>query len=177
MNRLRTERHCFRLSASCDDAIRDVLSEQQLHLLKGHIMAMEVEKMEVWVAGLDDRPGALAEKVEDLTQAGASLNFVLARRAPEKPGKGVVFVSPLKGAKQLRAAKDAGFHKTSSLTGFRLECPDKFGLGATLLKAIADAGINVQGLSASVIGKKVVCHFRFDSAADSAKAARILKKL
>jgi hypothetical protein len=43
--------------------------------------------------------------------------------------------------------------------------------------AIADAGINLRGVSAAVIGKKFVAYFGFDSAADATKATRALKTL
>jgi hypothetical protein len=75
------------------------------------------------------RPG-VEQSLAPLAQAGANLEFVIARRAPEKPGTGVVFVTPIKGARQLRAAKAVGFTKTESLHSPRAQGPDKPGLGA-----------------------------------------------
>ncbi|HWI56942.1 MAG TPA: amino acid-binding protein, partial [Bacillota bacterium] len=60
-------------------------------------MKLKVTRTDVWAATIDDRPGSLADKLAALTAAGANLEFVTARRTPEKPGKGVVFVTPLKG--------------------------------------------------------------------------------
>jgi len=140
-------------------------------------MALKVSKVDVWVGGLKDRPGALAEKLRALADAGAELEFLIARRAPDKPGAGVVFLTPLKGAKQLAAAKKAGLRKTRSLNSVQIEGPDKPGLGAKLTEALAAKGINLRGLSAAVIGKRFVMHLALDSSADAAKAVRTLKAM
>jgi hypothetical protein len=49
----------------------------------------------LWAAMLQDRVGGLAGKLAPLAAAGANLEFIIARRAPEQPGRGVVFVTPL----------------------------------------------------------------------------------
>lgn len=140
-------------------------------------MALKVSKVDVWVGALKDRPGALAGKLRALADAGAELEFLIARRAPDKPGAGVVFLTPLKGAKQLAAAKKAGLRKTRSLNSVQIEGPDKPGLGAKLTEALAAKGINLRGLSAAVIGKRFVMHLALDSAAEAAKAVRTLKAM
>jgi hypothetical protein len=141
-------------------------------------MAMKVGRMDVWAASIQDRPGALAEKLTALAEAGANLSFVIARRTTGKRGGGgVVFVTPLKGAKQLAAAKKAKFRKTRSLHGLQVEAPDKPGLGAKITQALADAGINLRGLSAAAIGRRCVVYIALDKPADLAKATRTLKKL
>jgi hypothetical protein len=140
-------------------------------------MAMKVSRVDVWVASMMDRPGALAEKLSMLAAAGANLDFVLARRAPDKPGTGVVFLTPLSGAKQLAAARKAGFRKTKSLHSVKVEGPDKPGLGARMTQVLAEARINVRGLSAASIRKQCMVHIAFDTSADAAKAARLLKKM
>ncbi len=140
-------------------------------------MALTVARTDVWAAGIPDQPGGLAGKLAALAEAGAQLEFVVARRAAEEPGTGVVFVTPLRGAAETRAAKRAGFEKTASLHSLRAEGPDKPGLGAAVTRALAEAGINLRGLSAAAIGKRCVVHLAFDSAADASKAARILKRM
>jgi hypothetical protein len=137
-------------------------------------MDFEVTKVDVWAGAIEDRPGALAEKLEALTNARANLEFVIARR--DTPGKGVVFLAPLKGAAQVRAAKKAGLAKTASLHSLRLEGPDRRGLGALITRALADAGINLRGLSAAALGRRHVTYFAFDSAEDARRAGPILKK-
>ena len=140
-------------------------------------MALEVSRVDVWVAGIQDRPGGLEEKLAALSDAGAQIEFLIARRSPEKPGKGVVLVTPLTGAAQLKAAKKAGFRKTRSLHSVRVAGTDKPGLGTKLTGALACKGINLRGLSAAVIGRRFVAHFALDTSADAAKAIRALKRL
>ncbi len=126
---------------------------------------------------MKDKPGALSAKLKALSAAGVNLEFVIARRAPEKPGTGVVFVTPIKGAKQVRAAKAAGFRKARNLCTVRVEGPDGRGRGARIVQALAEKGLNLRGLSAAAIAKKFVCHLAVDSGADAAKIVRILKNL
>ncbi len=140
-------------------------------------MKADIKRIDVWAAGVKDSPGALAKKLEALAKAGARLEFLIARRRPEKPGQGVVFAAPIRTGKQTAAAKKAGFKKTASLSALRLATADKAGLGAAIAKKIAEAGINIRGLSAVAVGKHAVFYFAFDSAADVSKASRNLKQI
>ena len=139
-------------------------------------MAYSIKKVEVWAGEVADRPGGLADKIDALSGAGANLEFVIARRSPDKPGTGVVFVTPIKGTKQKRAAQSAGLTTTDSLHSVRVDGPDKAGLGTKMAKALADAGINLRGISAAAIGRRAVSYFAFDSVADADNAVRVLKK-
>jgi hypothetical protein len=140
-------------------------------------MKLDVSRMDVWISSIKDRPGGLAEKLDALARAGANLEFVIARRSPEKPGTGVVFVTPIKGAGQVKAAKRVGFKKSKTLRGLRIAAADKPGLGAKLTQQIADVGINIRGFSAAAIGRRAIFHLAFDSAVDTNKAMRCLKKI
>lgn len=140
-------------------------------------MKLQVRKADAWKAELDDRPGSLAEKLAALATAKADLAFVLARRTPESPGKAVVFLSPLRGARQLQAAAGAGFAKTQELSAVRVEGPNKSGLGARMGQALAAEGINLRGLSAIVIGTRFAAYVAADTAEDAAKALRVLRKI
>ena len=140
-------------------------------------MELQLSRVDVWAASLRDRAGALAEKLDALAQAGVNLEFVIARRSPEKPGTGVVFVTPIKGAKEVSAAKKAGFEKTKSLHSVRVVCDDVPGLGALLTKELAAAKINLRGLSAAASGGKAVTHIAFKTLADANKGLRCLKKI
>ena len=140
-------------------------------------MKLKVTPVDVWAVSIKDRVGGLAEKLAALTAAGANLEFVIARRAPERPGRGVVFVTPLKGPKQVKAAEAAGFLRTGSLHSLRIEGMDKPGLGAKMAKALSEAGINLRGLSAAGVGRKFVCYLALDTPEDARKATDTLKKL
>lgn len=140
-------------------------------------MALKVSKADVWAATIDDRPGGAAEKLETLSRAGANLEMVLARRTAEQPGKGVMFVTPLKGKKAVEAAQQAGMGKPVSIHSVRIEGGDKPGLGSKIARALSDAGISFRGLSGVAIGKKFVSFIALDSAEDQAKAIAALRKI
>jgi hypothetical protein len=139
-------------------------------------MKMDISRDDVWAASIEDRPGGLAEKLSALAEAGADLEFLVARRAPEKPGTGVVFVTPIQGPKQIQAAKGAGFVKTESLHGVRIATGNKPGFGAELTTQLAEAGINLRGLSAATISNRAILHLAFDSDADANKAISLLEE-
>ena len=139
-------------------------------------MAYTIKKVEVWAGEIPDQPGGLADKLTGLGNAGANFEFLVSRRAPDKPGTGVVFLTPIKGAKQKKAAQEGGFGTTDSLHSLRVEGPDRPGLGTKMTRALADAGINLRGISAAALGRRAVTYFAFDSAADADTAIRTLKK-
>lgn len=139
-------------------------------------MAAKITRVDVWAGEIKDRPGGLAAKLQAVAKARASLEFLVARRAPDKPGTGVVFMAPLKGAAQTRAAAKAGLAKAKSLHSLRLEAPDKPGLGAKIAQSLAEAGINLRGLSAAALGRQCIVYFAFDKASDARKAVQVLKK-
>lgn len=140
-------------------------------------MALKVSKVDLWMATIDDRAGGAADKLDPLAAAGANFDFVFTRRTPEEPGKGLLVVAPLKGAKVMQAARLAGFAKSDSMHSVRVEGADKAGVTAATARALAKAGISFRALSASALGRKFVSHIALDSAADAAKAAALLRKL
>ena len=140
-------------------------------------MTLKVERVDTWVGPLKDKPGALGAKLSDLAKAGVNLEFVIARRAPEKPGTGVLFVTPIKGAAAVRAARKIGFRKSNHLHTVRVSGPDKRGQGARIARALAEQGLNLRGLSAASIHRKFVAHIALDTSADAARAARIVQRL
>ena len=138
-------------------------------------MDLIVEREDVWAASIPDKPGGLAQKLTGLAEAGADLDFIIARRSPDKPGTGVVFVTPLRGDREVQAATVAGFSVTKSLHGVRVEGDNQSGIGAKLTKQLADAGINLRGLSAAVTGTRFVMHLAFDSDEDRQQAMKTLQ--
>jgi hypothetical protein len=140
-------------------------------------MKMNVQRTEVWAATIDDRPGGLHEKLAVLSVAGANLEFVISRRTPDQPGEGVVFVTPIKGARQSKAAEEAGFRKTDRLHSVRVEGMDKPGIGAAMTEALADAGLNLRGVSGAALGRQFIAYLALDTADDAEMAIETLKRL
>jgi len=133
-----------------------------------------VEHVDVWAATIEDRPGALAYVLAELREAGADLQFIIARRA--EPGKGVVFVTPLRGDREIAAAAQVGFNVTRTLQSVRVMGRDRPGIAAQLTRKLADAGINLRGFSASVIGTQFLAYVAVDSQDDANKVIEILEK-
>ena len=139
-------------------------------------MALSISRAELWAAGIEDEAGGLARKLEGLATAGANLEFVFARRSPEDPGKGVVFLAPLKGVKQKHAAKKLRFQLLERIGAVRVEGADSPGLSARITQALAEKKLSLRGYSGSTIGKRVVMYLAFDSQADAIQAVRTLKR-
>ena len=141
------------------------------------MMKMIVERVDVWAASIKDKPGGLEKILSGLRDAGADLDFIIARRAPDKPGDGVVFVAPLRGDAEVAAAATLGFNVTQSIKSLRVEGENKPGVAAKVTEELAAAGINLHGFSGAVIGARFILYIGLDSAQDAAKAAAILKQL
>lgn len=139
-------------------------------------MELTVQRVDVWAASIKDEPGALAWVLSELRRAGADLDFIVARRAPDKPGTGVVFVAPLKGDNVIAAARDSGFDVTRSLHAVRVEGRNVAGRAAELTGMLADRGINLRGLSAATLGDRFIMYLAFDSDTDADRATEILAR-
>jgi hypothetical protein len=139
-------------------------------------MNVIVELEEVWAASLDDKPGALANKLTELAEAGADVDFIIARRAPDKPGAGVVFITPLRGDAEVEAGGELGFAATNRLHSVRVQGRNERGIAGKLTQVVAKAGINLRGFSAAAIGTQFVMHLAFDKVEEAQKAIVVLRQ-
>lgn len=140
-------------------------------------MTIKASRNDVWMAVIDDRAGGAAEKLEALARAGADLEVVFARRTPEHPGQGILFAGPIEGAKVTRAAQEAGFKRSETIHGIRIEGSDKAGLGGKIARTLAENGISFRGMQASVVGRNFLSFIALDSDEDAARAVKALRKL
>jgi hypothetical protein len=134
------------------------------------------ERVDVWAASIKDEPGGLAKVLSSLRDAGADLELIIARRAPEEPGTGVVFLAPLRGDEEVSTAAMLGFNVTSSVQSVRVEGDNEPGVAAVLSEMLAQAGINLRGLTAAAMGTRFIMYIGLDSAADAAKVIEILRQ-
>ncbi|MFM0125964.1 MULTISPECIES: ACT domain-containing protein [Paraburkholderia] len=139
-------------------------------------MELSVERVDVWAATIEDKPGGLAKVLNALRDAGADLQFVVARRTPEASGKGIVFVAPLQWDTEIRAATQVGFSVTPSLHSVRVMGLDQPGIIAQLTQMLADGGINLRGVSAAVLGTQFIAYLAVDSLDDAENAIDILQR-
>ncbi len=140
-------------------------------------MKLKVSRADFWIVTIEDRAGGVADKLDPLAQAGANFEFVFGRRTPEQPGKGILFVFPVKGAKVSKAARDAGFAKSDQVHSVRIEGQNRPGVATKIAQALANAGLSFRALSATAVGRNFVAYVACDTAADAAKAVSVLKKL
>ena len=137
-------------------------------------MGLFVEAVDVWAAPMPDRPGGLAEGLRALRDAGADLQCIIARREPDQPGKGVVFVTPLQGDQEIAAAAQFGFIAAHTVHSVRVSGRDRPGIAATVAQRIAEAGISLRGFTAVVIGAQFIAYLALDSRGDADRVTRIL---
>jgi glycine cleavage system regulatory protein len=140
-------------------------------------MGFKLDRVHVWSGEVVDRAGGVASKLALLAQAGANLEFIVTRRQPDRPGTGVLYVAPVTGPVQVRAAKAAGLAETQNPVVLRVEGDNQAGLGHRLTQQWALAGISLQGLSMCVLEDKFVGYVAFDDVADANRAAAILGDL
>ena len=138
-------------------------------------MPYTIGKVDIWAADILNRAGMLARVLEALTNAGAQLEFLVARRLNENTSR--VFLAPIKGAKQQRAAAEAGLARAAGMHSVRIEGPDRAGLGAEITRAVADQGINLRGASVAAIGRKAVFYLAVAKEEERKEAMRIVRKL
>jgi len=86
----------------------------------------------------------------------------------------MVLVTPLQGDQEVRAASLVGFNVARRHHCVRILGPDQPGVAAALTQKLADAGINLSGFSASVIGRQFVAYVAVDSLDDANKAMDVL---
>ena len=140
-------------------------------------MSFKMQRVHVFHAEVEDKPGGISGKLKKLAEAGAHLEYVYSQRSADKQGVGDLDVAPLHGTNELAAARESGMHEVSEPIVMRVEGDDKAGLGGRLTQAWEMAGINLHGLVMSVIGHKFVGYATFDSVSDANRAATILADL
>jgi hypothetical protein len=140
-------------------------------------MSFKMQRVHLFHAEVEDKPGGAAAKLKKLAESGAHLEYVYSQRSATKAGMGDLYVAPLHGSNEMSAARSAGLHEVSEPIVMRVEGDDKAGLGGRVTQAWEMAGINLHGLVMSVVGGKFIGYATFDTVADANQAARILAEL
>jgi len=137
-------------------------------------MGFKLDRVHVWSGEVADQAGGVAAKLSLLAQAGTNLEYIYTRRQQDQPGKGVLYVAPVTGPLQVRAARSAGLVETNDPVVLRVEGDNQAGLGHRVTQQWALAGLSFQGMSMAVINDKFVGYVSFDTVADANRAAAIL---
>jgi len=140
-------------------------------------MGFKLDRVHIWSGDVPDQAGGTSTILSCLAQAGANLEYILTQRRTDKPGIGSVYVAPVTGPLQVRAAKAAGMVEVHDPVVLRVEGDNEAGLAHRLTQQWALAGINLHGLMISVLSGKFVGYAMFDTVVDANRAAQILADL
>ena len=140
-------------------------------------MGFKLDRVHVWSGEVEDEAGGVMKKLALLAQAGSNLEFIYTRRNLDRPGTGVLYVAPVTGPLQVRAAKSAGLHETDNPIVLRVEGDNAQGLAHRLTQQWAEAGLSLHSMMLSVLGAKFVGYVSFDTVQDANRAAAILGDL
>src|SRR6516225_8610792 len=100
-------------------------------------MGFKLERVHVWSGTIEDKAGGMASKLAGLAEAGANLEYISTRRQPDQPGTGVLYIAPVTGPTQVRAARAAGLAESHETIVLRVEGDNEAGLGFRLTQAWA----------------------------------------
>ncbi len=140
-------------------------------------MGFKLDRVHVWAGEVVDRAGGTAAKLKVLAEADANLEFVYTQRLPSKPGAGLLYVAPVTGPSQVKAARAAGLSEVHDPVVLRIEGSNQAGLAHRVTQQWAIAGISFQGLTMAVLGDHFVGYASFDTTVDANKAAAIVGDL
>src|SRR5438067_2832575 len=119
-------------------------------------MSFRLDRVNVWSGEVVDQAGGVAGKLALLAQAGANLEYVYTRRQPDKPGTGMLYVAPVTGPLQVRAARSAGLTETNNPVVLRVEGDNQAGLAHRVTQQWALAGLSFQGMTMAVLADQFV---------------------
>jgi hypothetical protein len=140
-------------------------------------MGFKLDRVHVWAAEVADQAGGVASKLSLLAQSKCNLEYIYTRRQADKPGTGILYVAPISGPLQVRAAKESGLSEVDTPVVLRVEGDNSAGLAHRLTQTWAMAGLSLQGLMMSVLGSRFVGYVSFDTVKDANRAAAILGEL
>ena len=140
-------------------------------------MGFKLDRVHLWAGEVADKAGGTAAKLAALAQAETNLEFVFTQRLPNKPGTGILYVAPITGSAQVKAARAAGLSEVHDPVVLRIEGDNQAGLASRVTQQWALASISFHELTMAVVADKFVGYAAFDTVADANRAAAILGDL
>ena len=140
-------------------------------------MGFKLDRVHVWATEVADQAGGVAAKLSTLAQAGCNLEYIYTRRQADRPGTGILYVAPVSGPLQVRAAKASGMTEVDNPVVLRVEGDNQAGLAHKLTQRWATEGLSLHSLMMSVLGQRFVGYVSFDNVQDANRAAAILGDL
>jgi hypothetical protein len=140
-------------------------------------MSLSIRRIQVWCGEIPDRPGAAAAKLELVARSGADLEFVFTRPHRNLPETSVLFIAPIQGAEQMKAAREVGLGPALDVAMLCVEGDNRAGISYEIMSHLAVAGINLRGISISSLGGRFSAYLAFDNSDVAAQAVQILAML
>jgi len=138
-------------------------------------MAVTVKPITLWRREVENEPGMLAETLEPLARSGADLQVVMGYRLPGHESRAAIEVYPVRGKRAEAGAREGGL-SASSIPTLLVEGDNRPGLGASISRTLADAGINLAFLVTQVFGRRYSAILGFEREADAKKGATLIKR-
>jgi len=136
---------------------------------------LDIDRLDVWTATCEDKPGGMMQKLEGLTRAGANPDFILAGRTSQQ-GSGVLMVTPIEGQRARIAAEELGFARSKQMQCVRVQGMDEPGLRFLLMQALAREGINLRGAAVTRAASQLVLYLTFDTPETAQRAVDLLER-
>lgn len=136
-----------------------------------------IKKFSIWSTEIDDVAGATTGLFKVLADAGVDVQFALGRPQNDKPGKAILFISPIKGKEQEAAARQADFMPRPDVVGVQVDGPNKTGGNFKLTAALAHANITIRALVTTVNGDRFTAVFACESDKEADEAIKVLHKV
>lgn len=96
-------------------------------------------------------------------------------RFPGRESQAAIELHPVSGRKATDAARAGGL-TPSDIPALQIEGDNRPGLGHTLARALADAGINLAFIVAHAKGRRYSAIAGFDTADDAKKASAVIRR-
>jgi hypothetical protein len=140
-------------------------------------MSFRISRIDVWSAEVPDRPGAAAAILDALSRAGADLQFLFTRPHPSRSDRTIIFLAPVAGPEQERAARSVGLAPAPDTPMLCVEGDNEPGIGSQIMGWLAVAGINLRGLSISALGNRFAAYLAFDNPDSATSALQVLASM
>ena len=140
-------------------------------------MTLAIRRVQAWSGEIPDRPGAAAAKLEQLAHAGTDLEFVFTRPSRVNRDASVLFIAPITGPDQVKAAREASLGPALDVAMLCVEGDNRPGISYDIMSRLAVAGINLRGISISALGGRFNAYLAFDNADVATMALQILATL
>ena len=137
-------------------------------------MPLKIRRVQVWTGEIPDLLGAAASILERLARNAIDLEFVFTRPHPTNPEAGLIFLAPIVGSEQMKIARSVGLTPADEQSILYLQGPNIPGVGFSIMRELAIAGVPLQGISISAVENLFAAYLAFYNHVDAGKAVQVL---